>query len=180
MLALLPFAIGSELRIHPEAKRALAECRHALESAVTSHGTPQPGNPRAAREAGRVVQSCSATPASTAVLDGVPCIGLTAEELERVVQLGSAGEVRTAPRRKASRRAGCGDSAHTVAWCAHGGPTASRPMVRAHKRAIAVRVTRGISGLLAETAGASGGISGAPAGSGAGAGGATPPCAGHP
>ena len=179
MLALLPFASGSELRVHPEAKRALVECRHALESAVTSHGTPQPGNPRAAREAGRVVQSCSATPASTAVLDGVSCIGLTAEELERFVQLGSAGEVRTAPRRTAPRRAGCGDSAHTVAWRAHGGPTASRPMVRTHKT-IAVRVTRGISGLLAETAGASGGISGAPAGSGTGAGGATPPGAGHP
>ena len=57
-LALLPFASGSELRIHPEAKCALAECRHALESTITSHGTPQPGNPRT-REAGAAAPSCA-------------------------------------------------------------------------------------------------------------------------
>ena len=53
-LALLPFASGSELRTHPEAK-----CRHALESTITSHdGTPQPGNPRT-REAGAAASSCA-------------------------------------------------------------------------------------------------------------------------
>ena len=52
-LALLAFASGSELRIHPEAR-----CRHALESTITSHGTPQPGNPRT-REAGAAAPSCA-------------------------------------------------------------------------------------------------------------------------
>jgi len=52
-LALLAFASGSELRIHPEAK-----CRHALESTITSHGTPQPGAPRT-REAGAAAPSCA-------------------------------------------------------------------------------------------------------------------------
>ena len=50
---LLPFASGSELRMHPDAK-----CRHALESTITSHGTPQPGNPRT-REAGAAASSCA-------------------------------------------------------------------------------------------------------------------------
>ena len=51
-LALLAFASGSELRIHPEAR-----CRHALESTITSHGTPQP-DPRT-REAGAAAPSCA-------------------------------------------------------------------------------------------------------------------------
>jgi pseudouridine-5'-phosphate glycosidase len=139
-LLLLPLASGSELRIHPEVQRALAERRPvvALESTIISHGMPYPDNLRTAREVEEVVRSCGATPATIAILDGVCCIGLADEELERFAQLGSAGEVR-----KVSRR----DLAHAVARNAHGGTTVSSTMLLAHKAGIAVFVTGGIGGV---------------------------------
>ena len=139
-LLLLPLASGSELRIHPDVQRALAERRAvvALESTIISHGMPYPDNLRTAREVEEVVRSCGATPATIAILDGVCCIGLADEELERFAQLGSAGEVR-----KVSRR----DLAHTVARNAHGGTTVSSTMLLAHKAGIAVFVTGGIGGV---------------------------------
>ena len=139
-LLLLPLASGSELRIHPDVQRALAERRAvvALESTIISHGMPYPDNLRTAREVEEVVRSCGATPATIAILDGVCCIGLADEELERFAQLGSAGEVR-----KVSRR----DLAHAVARNAHGGTTVSSTMLLAHKAGIAVFVTGGIGGV---------------------------------
>ena len=141
-LLLLPLAIGSELpmRIHPEVQRALDEHRPvvALESTIISHGMPYPANLRTAREVEDVVRTCGATPATIAILDGVCFIGLTAQELERFAQLGSAGEVR-----KVSRR----DLAHAVACDAHGGTTVSGTMLLAHKAGIAVFVTGGIGGV---------------------------------
>ena len=139
-LLLLPFASGSELRIHPEVERALAECRPvvALESTIISHGMPYPDNLRISREVEEVARSCGATPSTIAVLDGVSCIGLTVEDPERFAKVS---------RRKVPRHARCRDLAHTVARDAHGGPTVSSTMLPAHKAGIAVIVTGGISGV---------------------------------
>ncbi|SDY31185.1 pseudouridine-5'-phosphate glycosidase [Amycolatopsis xylanica] len=56
----------------------------ALESTILSHGLPPGRNLDVARRLERLVRDAGAVPATIAVLDGVPRIGLSAAELERV------------------------------------------------------------------------------------------------
>ncbi|WP_330457148.1 pseudouridine-5'-phosphate glycosidase [Streptomyces sp. NBC_00820] len=56
----------------------------ALESTIIAHGLPRPHNLRVARELEDVVRREGAVPATIAVLDGRPHIGLDGEQLERV------------------------------------------------------------------------------------------------
>lgn len=56
----------------------------ALESTLLAHGLPAPQNRAAADELEAVVRAHGAVPATVAVLDGVPRVGLTAAELDRV------------------------------------------------------------------------------------------------
>jgi pseudouridine-5'-phosphate glycosidase len=74
------------LHIADEVAVALAENRPvvALESTILSHGLPAPRNLTVAARLERVVREAGAVPATIAVLDGVPHIGLTPAELERV------------------------------------------------------------------------------------------------
>src|SRR5579885_1332411 len=57
----------------------------ALESTIITHGLPRPENAAAAHEFERVVAERGAVPATIAVLDGVPHVGLGSGELERLV-----------------------------------------------------------------------------------------------
>jgi pseudouridylate synthase len=72
--------------IHPEVAAALAERRPvvALESTIISHGLPRPDNLRIAREIENAVREAGATPATIAVMDGQPRIGLDDAALDRV------------------------------------------------------------------------------------------------
>jgi pseudouridine-5'-phosphate glycosidase len=72
--------------IHPEVAAALAEQRPvvALESTIISHGLPRPDNLRIAREIEESVRAGGAVPATIAVLDGQPHIGLEEKALDRV------------------------------------------------------------------------------------------------
>jgi Uncharacterized enzyme involved in pigment biosynthesis len=80
------------MTIHPmlaltdEVRSALAEARAvvALESTIISHGMPYPRNVAMAREVEDIVREGGAVPATIAVLDGIPRIGLSADELEVV------------------------------------------------------------------------------------------------
>src|SRR6476646_1436199 len=56
----------------------------ALESTLLAHGLPRPDNRAAADEVEAAVRTGGAVPATIAVLDGVPHIGLTAAEVDRV------------------------------------------------------------------------------------------------
>ncbi len=58
----------------------------ALESTIIAHGLPRPRNLEVARELEAVVREEGACPATVAVLDGVPRIGLGPDELARVAQ----------------------------------------------------------------------------------------------
>ena len=66
------------VQIHPEVSAALAEGRPvvALESTIISHGLPRPDNLRVAREIEDSVRSGGAVPATVAVVNGVPRVGL--------------------------------------------------------------------------------------------------------
>lgn len=72
------------MRISAEVASALAEKRPvvALESTIISHGLPYPENLAAAKEFEGILKSMGVTPATIAVLDGVPTVGLTSAELE--------------------------------------------------------------------------------------------------
>jgi pseudouridine-5'-phosphate glycosidase len=56
----------------------------ALESTIIAHGLPRPRNLEVARELEAIVRDHGACPATIAVLDGAPHIGLEDEELVRV------------------------------------------------------------------------------------------------
>ena len=56
----------------------------ALESTIISHGLPRPRNHEAAIEFEQLLRSAGVTPATIAVLDGVPQIGLDAEGVRRI------------------------------------------------------------------------------------------------
>src|SRR3712207_4736057 len=56
----------------------------ALESTLLAHGLPRPRNRAAADEVADAVRTGGAVPATVAVLDGIPRVGLSAEEVDRV------------------------------------------------------------------------------------------------
>lgn len=100
---------------------ALAEGRPvvALESTIISHGLPRPRNLDAAREFEQMLVQRGVTPATIAVLDGVPQIGLDDAGIERIA-LGESmakASVRDLPI-LAARRASGATTVAATAWLA--------------------------------------------------------------
>jgi pseudouridine-5'-phosphate glycosidase len=78
----------SPLHLSAEVSDALAASRPvvALESTIISHGLPRPRNLDAAREFEAILRNGGVTPATVAVLDGVPHIGLDDEGVRRIAE----------------------------------------------------------------------------------------------
>jgi pseudouridylate synthase len=76
------------IHISPEVADALAAHRPvvALESTIISHGLPRPRNHEAALEFEQILRDTGVTPATIAVLDGIPQIGLDAEGVRRIAE----------------------------------------------------------------------------------------------
>ncbi|MFE9770101.1 pseudouridine-5'-phosphate glycosidase [Streptomyces sp. NPDC005931] len=74
------------LMVSEEVREALAARRPvvALESTIIAHGLPRPRNLRVALELEAAVRREGAVPATVAVLDGRPRVGLDEEQVERV------------------------------------------------------------------------------------------------
>ena len=72
--------------LSPAVSEALAAGRPvvALESTIISHGLPRPGNLEAARFFEALLADAGVTPATIAVIDGVPKAGLSDADLERI------------------------------------------------------------------------------------------------
>lgn len=88
----------------------------ALESTIISHGLPRPRNLEAAKEFEEILRSRGVTPATIAILDGVPRIGLDEAGVERIANEDLAkASVRDIPILAAKRASG----ATTVAATAH-------------------------------------------------------------
>ncbi|KAL7202631.1 hypothetical protein ACSBR1_034157 [Camellia fascicularis] len=126
------------IKLTPDVSEALSRGRAvvALESTIISHGMPYPQNLETAKEVEAIVRENGAVPATVAILDGVPCVGLSAEELERLANLGTKA-------RKTARR----DIAHVVATKGDGATTVSATMIFASMVGIPVFVTGGIGGV---------------------------------
>jgi pseudouridylate synthase len=107
----------------------------ALESTIISHGLPRPANLAAAREFETIVRDAGATPATIAVIDGVPRAGLADGELERVALDESVVKV--------SGR----DLGMAVAAKRTGGTTVAATAILAAKAGIRVFATGGLGGV---------------------------------
>ncbi|MGN6871055.1 MAG: pseudouridine-5'-phosphate glycosidase [Solirubrobacteraceae bacterium] len=107
----------------------------ALESTIITHGLTRPENLDAAREFERTVTERGAVPATIAMLDGVPHLGLEAEELDRLAQTDAA--------LKLSAR----DLPVAMAKGATGGTTVAATALLASRAGIRVFATGGIGGV---------------------------------
>lgn len=88
----------------------------ALESTIISHGLPRPRNLAAAEEFEEILRSKGVTPATIAILDGIPRIGLDKEGVKRIANEDLAkASVRDIPILAARKESG----ATTVAATAH-------------------------------------------------------------
>ena len=104
--------------IHPEVQQALATNKPvvALESTIISHGLPRPRNFQAAQEFEALLRERGVVPATIAVIDGVPQIGLSEAQLRRIADEDIAkASVRDLPILAARAASG----ATTVAATAH-------------------------------------------------------------
>ncbi|XP_042416830.1 pseudouridine-5'-phosphate glycosidase-like isoform X2 [Zingiber officinale] len=131
-------SILGSLKIAPDVNDALLRGNPvvALESTIISHGMPYPQNLQTAKEVQAILKANGAVPATIAILDGVPCIGLNNEQLERLAKLGSKAQ-------KTARR----DISHVVASGGNGATTVSATMFFASKVGIPVFVTGGVGGV---------------------------------
>jgi pseudouridine-5'-phosphate glycosidase len=74
------------LKIADEVRDAIADGRPvvALESTIIAHGLPRPRNLQAAHDFEAILINAGVVPATIAVIDGVPTIGLEDSEIERI------------------------------------------------------------------------------------------------
>jgi pseudouridine-5'-phosphate glycosidase len=107
----------------------------ALESTVIAHGLPRPTNLETARKLEAVVSEAAATPATIAIIDGQPRIGLDDEQLEL---LATSGDIK-----KVSIR----DLSIALAQKWNGATTVASTCWIAYRAGIKVFATGGIGGV---------------------------------
>lgn len=126
----------------PEVAAALRDGRPvvALESTIFSHlGLPSPSNAEALERCLAAVEAKGAVPAVTAVLDGVPRVGIAAEEHGRILGAGRKAAERDLPVAIAQR------------W-EFGATTVSAALALAAAAGVSVFATGGIGGVHREIA----------------------------
>jgi pseudouridine-5'-phosphate glycosidase len=128
---------GLQLDIGREVSAALAARQPvvALESTLIAHGLPWPANLETARAAEAAVRAEGAVPATVAVWQGRPVIGLDAAQLEQLAQQADV--------RKASSR----DLAAAIVQNAFAATTVAATMLLAHRAGLRVFATGGIGGV---------------------------------
>ena len=74
------------IRVAGEVRRAIDAGAPvlALESTILSHGLPSPRNLEVGLESEELVRSAGVVPATIGVIDGVPTVGLSHAEVERL------------------------------------------------------------------------------------------------
>ncbi|MEU8198536.1 pseudouridine-5'-phosphate glycosidase [Microbispora amethystogenes] len=125
------------MRVSEEVAEALAAGRPvvALESTIISHGLPQPRNLQVALELEEIVREAGAVPATVAVLDGVPRVGLDKDGLDRIA---------TEP---GLRKLGYRDLAPAAALGLSGATTVSGTSFLAARAGVRVFATGGLGGV---------------------------------
>lgn len=123
--------------LSPAVSEALAAGRPvvALESTIISHGLPRPDNLEAARSFEALLAGAGVTPATIAVVDGVPRAGLSDADLERIALDDSVIKVSTR------------DLALAVAGKRTAGTTVAATSALAARAGIRVFATGGLGGV---------------------------------
>jgi pseudouridine-5'-phosphate glycosidase len=123
--------------VSPEVARAIERRRPvvALESTIVTHGMPWPRNAELAREAEAAVRAEGAVPATIALIDGRPHVGIPEEAITALAR--APGAVKVASR----------DLGPSAAAGATGGTTVSATMRLAHLAGIEIFATGGIGGV---------------------------------
>ena len=122
-----------------EARRALRGIV-ALESSVLAQGLPIPENAEAARRMTDAVRAAGAVPAITAVVRGVPTVGLTDDELTRFLA------------RDGVRKVSARDAGVAAAQGADGATTVAASLLLCRSAGLRVFATGGIGGVHREPA----------------------------
>ncbi|MGD8603077.1 MAG: pseudouridine-5'-phosphate glycosidase [Anaerolineales bacterium] len=107
----------------------------ALESTVITHGLPRPENLSLASALEQIISDLQAVPATIGLLEGIPHVGLSSEELEKLA---------LDPNTIKINRRDLGP-ARAKGWS--GGTTVSATMVLAHAAGISIFATGGIGGV---------------------------------
>ncbi|MFJ5777172.1 pseudouridine-5'-phosphate glycosidase [Streptomyces sp. NPDC093094] len=126
--------VSEEVREAVQAHRPVV----ALESTIIAHGLPRPRNLEVALELEAVVRREGAVPATIAVLDGRPLVGLDKQQLERVAN------------EDGIRKLGHRDLALAVASGASGATTVSATAALAALAGVRVFATGGLGGVHRE------------------------------
>ena len=128
---------SNTLHISGKVSAALADNKPvvALESTVIAHGLPRPTNLETARKLEAVVSEAAATPATIAIIDGQPRIGLDDEQLQL---LATGGDIK-----KVSIR----DLSIALAQKWNGATTVASTCWIAYRAGIKVFATGGIGGV---------------------------------
>jgi pseudouridine-5'-phosphate glycosidase len=128
---------SSLVEVSPRVSAALAagEPVVALESTIISHGLPRPGNLAAAQRFEEILLEHNVTPATIALIDGVPKVGLDAKDLERIAADESVVKV------------GSRDIAIAMARKVTGGTTVAATSVLAARAGLRVFATGGLGGV---------------------------------
>jgi pseudouridylate synthase len=123
--------------VHPEVAAALAAGQPvvALESTILAHGLPRPRNLEVGQALEARLRAAGVVPATVALLDGVPHVGLEASQLERIAT--ADGVAKASVRDLPVIALGGDDAATTVASTAY----------LAHLAGIAVFATGGLGGV---------------------------------
>ncbi|MFD8739568.1 pseudouridine-5'-phosphate glycosidase [Streptomyces sp. NPDC059618] len=125
---------SEEVREALDARRPVV----ALESTIIAHGLPRPRNLEVALELEEVVRAEGAVPATIAVLDGRPLVGLDKGQLERVAN------------EDGIRKLGHRDLPLAVAAGASGATTVSATALLAARAGVRVFATGGLGGVHRE------------------------------
>jgi pseudouridylate synthase len=128
---------SSPVEVSPRVSAALAAGQPvvALESTIISHGLPRPDNHAAAKKFEQVLEDQGVTPATIAVIDGTPKVGLSPQDLERIAADESVVKV------------GGRDIAIAVARKVTGGTTVAATSLLAARAGVRVFATGGLGGV---------------------------------
>ncbi len=125
------------IKVSERVKEAIASGKPvvALESTIISHGMPYPRNVKTALEVERIIEEEGAIPATIGIIDGVPVVGMSHDEIEEFGKRKGIAKV--------SRR----DLPVIMAEKKWGATTVATTMILANMAGIEVFVTGGIGGV---------------------------------
>jgi len=123
--------------VSPEIKKAILNRKPVvcLETTIISHGMPYPRNVETALEVERIIRENGAIPATIGIIDGVPIVGMTSEQIEEF------------GKREGIVKASRADLPIVFAKKLWASTTVSATMILANSAGIEIFVTGGIGGV---------------------------------